>query len=73
MYFPSGIFKNNQAQVDEYLNALNPLLRRTTEGKINLNLNTKNAFIKQSSPAVSSRTSSRATNPESESARSRMH
>ncbi|CAF1066408.1 unnamed protein product [Rotaria sp. Silwood1] len=27
-----GIFKNNQAQVDEYLNALNPLLRRTTEG-----------------------------------------
>ncbi|CAF5186286.1 unnamed protein product, partial [Rotaria sp. Silwood1] len=30
------IFKNNQAQVDEYLNALNPLLRRTTEGKINI-------------------------------------
>ncbi|CAF4407808.1 unnamed protein product, partial [Adineta steineri] len=28
------IFKNNSAQVDEYLNALNPLLRRTTEGKI---------------------------------------
>ncbi|UJR33248.1 hypothetical protein I4U23_020703 [Adineta vaga] len=27
-----GIFKNNQAQVDEYLAALNPLLRRTTEG-----------------------------------------
>jgi hypothetical protein len=27
-----GIFKNNQAQVDEYLTALNPLLRRTTEG-----------------------------------------
>ncbi|CAF2643856.1 unnamed protein product [Rotaria sp. Silwood2] len=27
-----GIFKNNQTQVDEYLNALNPLLRRTTEG-----------------------------------------
>ncbi|CAF0730666.1 unnamed protein product [Adineta ricciae] len=26
-----GIFKNNQAQVDEYLAALNPLLRRTTE------------------------------------------
>jgi len=28
-----GVFKNNQAQVDEYLTALNPLLRRTTEGK----------------------------------------
>jgi hypothetical protein len=27
-----GIFKNNQAQVDEYLAVLNPLLRRTTEG-----------------------------------------
>ncbi|CAF4602349.1 unnamed protein product, partial [Rotaria magnacalcarata] len=27
------IFKNNQTQVDEYLTALNPLLRRTTEGK----------------------------------------
>ncbi|CAF1332030.1 unnamed protein product [Adineta steineri] len=26
-----GIFKNNSAQVDEYLTALNPLLRRTTE------------------------------------------
>ncbi|CAF4607882.1 unnamed protein product [Rotaria socialis] len=26
-----GIFKNNQVQVDEYLTALNPLLRRTTE------------------------------------------
>ncbi|CAF1249097.1 unnamed protein product [Rotaria magnacalcarata] len=26
-----GIFKNNQAQVDEYLNVLNPLLRRTVE------------------------------------------
>ncbi|CAF4249638.1 unnamed protein product, partial [Rotaria sordida] len=26
-----GIFKNNQAQVDEYLTVLNPLLRRTTE------------------------------------------
>ncbi|CAF4215472.1 unnamed protein product [Rotaria sp. Silwood2] len=26
-----GIFKNNQAQVDEYLAVLNPLLRRTTE------------------------------------------
>ena len=31
--FSTGIFKNNQAQVDEYLAALNPLLRRTTEGK----------------------------------------
>ena len=30
-----GIFKNNQAQVDEYLTILNPLLRRTTEGNIN--------------------------------------
>ena len=73
MYFPLGIFKNNQAQVDEYLNALNPLLRRTTEGIINLNLNTKNAFIKQSSPTVSSRPSTRTTNPEPESARPRMH
>ncbi|CAF4594464.1 unnamed protein product [Rotaria socialis] len=27
----TGIFKNNQAQVDEYLNVLNPLLRRTVE------------------------------------------
>ncbi|CAF3393927.1 unnamed protein product [Rotaria socialis] len=27
----NGIFKNNQAQVDEYLNVLNPLLRRTVE------------------------------------------
>ncbi|CAF4668611.1 unnamed protein product [Rotaria sp. Silwood1] len=26
-----GIFKNNQAQIDEYLAVLNPLLRRTTE------------------------------------------
>ncbi|CAF4345953.1 unnamed protein product, partial [Adineta steineri] len=26
-----GIFKNNQAQVDEYMAALNPLLRHTTE------------------------------------------
>jgi len=31
-----GIFKNKQSQVDEYLNALNPLLRRTTEGKLSL-------------------------------------
>lgn len=28
-----GIFKGNQAQVDEYMAILNPLLRRTTEGK----------------------------------------
>ncbi|CAF1496940.1 unnamed protein product [Adineta ricciae] len=27
----NGIFKNNQSQVDEYLAALNPLLKRTTE------------------------------------------
>lgn len=32
LMFAVGIFKNNQAQVDEYLAALNPLLRRTTEG-----------------------------------------
>jgi len=30
--FILGIFKNNQAQVDEYIAALNPLLRQTTEG-----------------------------------------
>ncbi|CAF3730787.1 unnamed protein product, partial [Rotaria sordida] len=29
-----GIFKNNQAQVGEYLAVLNPLLRRTTEGEM---------------------------------------
>jgi hypothetical protein len=34
-YYYLGVFKNNQAQVDEYLTALNPLLRRTTEGKRN--------------------------------------
>lgn len=28
--FSSGFFKNNQAQVEEYLTALTPLLRRTT-------------------------------------------
>lgn len=28
-----GIFKNDQTQVDKYLQMLNPLLRRTTEGK----------------------------------------
>lgn len=31
--FSLGIFKNDQKQIDEYLSALNPLLRRTTEGK----------------------------------------
>jgi hypothetical protein len=39
--FSSGIFKNNQAQIDEYLTALNPLLRRTTEGKQNVHYNSK--------------------------------
>lgn len=34
--FHLGVFKNNLAQVDEYLNALNPLLRRTTEGTVHL-------------------------------------
>ena len=34
--FAIGIFKNNQAQVDEYLAVLNPLLRRTTEGNCEL-------------------------------------
>ena len=29
-----GIFKNDQAQVDKYLEMLNPLLRRTTEGNV---------------------------------------
>ena len=29
-----GIFKNDQAQVDKYLEMLNPLLRRTTEGSV---------------------------------------
>ena len=34
--FLTGIFKNNQAQVDEYMTALHPLLRRTTEGSVSL-------------------------------------
>ena len=33
-YIRSGIFKNNQAQIDEYMRQLNPLLRRTTEGNL---------------------------------------
>jgi hypothetical protein len=37
LFISLGIFKNKQSQVDEYLNALNPLLRRTTEGKLKLN------------------------------------
>ncbi|CAF1192207.1 unnamed protein product [Rotaria sordida] len=38
-----GIFKNNQTQVDEYLHALNPLLRRTTEVHCRTNSSTTNA------------------------------
>jgi len=48
-----GIFKNNQAQVDEYLNVLNPILRRTTEGN-QLNRKENRSFFCSQSTQVNS-------------------
>lgn len=48
-----GIFKNNQAQVDEYLNVLNPILRRTTEGN-QLNRKENRSFFCSQSIQVNS-------------------
>jgi hypothetical protein len=67
-----GIFKNNQAQVDEYLTALNPLLRRTTEGKSNTKPSSRICSKNSSPSTVRRRTSSSSTNSESESMKSRM-
>jgi len=63
--FILGIFKNNQAQVDEYLNVLNPLLRRTTEGNF-----ISASIFKDLPRIVSDRTSSFASNSGSPKSRS---
>lgn len=66
-----GIFKNNQTQVDEYLNALNPLLRRTTEGNENSTY-IKEIFFTKLTAIVSQQTNSTSNSSESKSLKARM-
>jgi hypothetical protein len=68
--FLSGIFKNNQAQVDEYMSVLNPLLRRTTEGNSAV-CTASEQSAKDSSCVATGRTSSLVTNSECPSPKSR--
>ena len=67
-----GVFKNNQSQIDEYLSALNPILRRTTEGKHYWSFWNERFFSHTLVITASSHASSSSTNFESEPLKSRM-